>query len=80
MTAEQRMRRNPYPVYNDAGELLGWKWHNENFQECTALYETQREALKDMLAYMCYLENGPTWWQRIWWPLKEKMRSFWNDT
>ena len=64
------LRQNPYPVYDAAERLLGWRWIDETGGDSEKLYPTQRAALRDLLAYIDYLEHGPTFWQRMWWPIR----------
>ena len=59
------LRQNPFPVYDAANHLLGWKWYDETFQESTKLYPSQLLALKDLLRYCEWLDHGPTLWQRF---------------
>jgi len=58
------MQRNPFPVYI-AGKLMGWKWIDETGDESEKTYPTQMDALRDLLSYCDFLNNGPTLWQKI---------------
>ena len=66
------MQRNPFPV-EVAGKVLGWKWYNELGDECRGVFPTQKAALKDLLRYMHWLDNGPTLWQKLWWPIRYEL-------
>lgn len=49
-----------------------WFWYDETGDRSKP-YPSQRAALTDLLRYMKYLEEGPTLWQSIWWPLRYKL-------
>lgn len=51
-----------------------WYWLDET-GEVSRAFKTQRAALRDLLNYLDWLDNGPNLWQRIWWPLKEFFRD-----
>lgn len=71
----ENARRNPFPVYNVTGtKVIGWKFYDETWAETPLLYPTQAKALKAMLAYIHFLNHGPTLWQQIWWPVRY---TFW---
>lgn len=68
------MQRNPFPVLHPiTGCILGWRWLDETGCPSDRMYATQRAALKDLLKYIDFLENGPNLWQRLWWPIRYKL-------
>jgi hypothetical protein len=64
------LRQNPFPVYDTANRLLGWRWYDETGCMQNRTYPTQMDALRDLMRYVRYLERGPTLWQRVWWPVR----------
>lgn len=52
-------RANPFMF---AGK---WYWWDENGTYSKA-YDTHSGALRDMLAYTRWMEDGPTLWERFW--------------
>lgn len=68
--------RNPFPVYKfplDSvrdNPIIGWRWFAEDGREHDKLYASQTAALKDLVAYMHWLDHGPTLWERVWWPVR----------
>lgn len=77
------LKRNPYPVLGPFGAPTGWKWFDEYGTPCEILYPTQAKALRALLAYSDWLDNGPNWYQKIWWPIRYTLWpaivKFWND-
>lgn len=66
----QEAPRNPYPEYDAAGALKGWRWLDETGAASDKLYPSQAAALKDLMGYINFLNNGPNLWQRMWWPIR----------
>lgn len=83
--------RNPFPIYcqpdlepnDDINPIIGWKWFDETGCECEKLYKSQEAALRDCLKYVKWLNHGPTFGQRMWWPIRYKLWplivQFWRD-
>lgn len=69
--------RNPFP------SLGKWWFHDEN-GKTYGPYPTQMHALKHLMKYITWLDNGPTIWQSLWWPVRytfwRKIVEFWHDT
>lgn len=56
-------RENPFRMGDN------WYWLDET-GAWSKPHKSQRAALTDLLRYMKWLEEGPTLWQRSWWPIR----------
>lgn len=57
------LTRNPFKAID------GWYWIDET-GDTYGPYPSQRTALRGLLDYWDYLEEGPTLWQRLSWPFR----------
>jgi hypothetical protein len=68
------IRQNPFPTAS------GWRWRDDNGVVHPKIYPSQLEALYDMLKYIEYLKYGPTYGQRLWWPIRYGLWPYLRDT
>lgn len=67
------------PVFSKDATGAGWFFVDETGDEYGP-YRSERSARKHLKRYCHWLTNGPTWWQAKWWPLRCKLKEFWDDT
>lgn len=68
------VRQNPFKEYDPETGRMWWKWIDETGDIHHKRYDNQLDALYDLLKYIKYLNHGPTFWQRLWWPVRYR---FW---
>lgn len=68
------VRQNPFPVRD------GWRWIKEDGTEHNKTYPTQLAALYDMLKYIEYTSKGPTYGQKLWWPIRYGLWPYLQQT
>lgn len=60
------VRQNPFPVYSDhSNNIIGWKWGDETGMPSDKLYPSQVDALRDLLAYIDYINYQPRWYDHV---------------
>lgn len=62
------MRKNPY-------EENGKWWFYDETGDVHGPYRSEARANRNLTAYCCWLDKGPTRWQRIWWPAVYRTKS-----
>lgn len=75
--------RNPYPEVDAFDRVTGWKYLDETGCPSEKTFPNQQAALKELMAYIKWLNHGPNLWQRIWWPVRYTfiplLVRFWKD-
>lgn len=47
----------------------GWYFYDQEGNEFGP-FPTQEKAIRQLLRYIHWLNYGPTFWQRLWWPIR----------